>query len=97
MSYDNICHLDELKLLAKKLDLPVPFDEIWLKINKVIDPLHIKNHSQPKCKELYNPEKVREAFPEANLMCAEQTFVWMGRYKKIFNSMTKNHFHFMLH
>ena len=97
MSYDNICHVDELKLLAKKLDLPVPFDEIWLKINKVIDPLHIKNHSRPKCKELYNPEKVREAFPEANLMCAEQTFAWMGRYKKIFNSMTKNHFHFMLH
>jgi hypothetical protein len=97
MSYDNICHVDELKLLANRLALPAPYDEVWLSIQKVIDPLHIRNHKRPKCKQLYNPEKVKEAIPEANLMCAEQTFAWMGRYKKIFNSMTKTHFHFMLH
>jgi hypothetical protein len=86
-----------MKLLAKKLALPEPFDNVWLAINKVIDPLHIKNHTRTKCKTLYNPEKVKKDFPEANLMCAEQTFAWMGRYKKIFNAMPKTHFHFVLH
>ena len=30
-------------------------------------------------------------------MIAEQTFCWLGRFKKILNSVGKNHFHFMLH
>ena len=97
LSYDNICHVDELKLLSKPLPLPMPEDKIWLEINKVIDPLHINNHTRQKCKDLYNPEKVKKEVPEANLMSAEQTFAWFGRYKKICNSMTKVHFQFMLH
>ena len=40
---------------------------------------------------------LKKDFPEANFMSAEQTFAWQGRYKKIFNSMTKTHFHFMIH
>ena len=30
-------------------------------------------------------------------MCAEQTFAWQSRYKKVLNSMKKTHFHFVLH
>ena len=89
LSYDNMCHVDELKLLSKPLALPAPYDRMWLEIAKVIDPLHLANHTRKKCKELYNPEKVKSTFPEANFMSAEQTFAWQGRYKKIFNSMTK--------
>ena len=63
----------------------------------LFDPLHIHNHKRQKCRDLYNPEKVKEAVPEANLMSAEQTFAWFGRFKKICNSMSKVHFHFMLH
>ena len=37
---------------------------------------------------MYNPKKVKEVVPEANLMCAEQTFAWQSRYKKV---------HFVLH
>ena len=70
---------------------------MWFEINKVIDPLHLANHSRRKCKELYDPEKAKKDFPEANFMSAEQTFAWQGRYKKFFNSMTKTHFHFMIH
>ena len=92
-----MCHVDELRLLSKPLALPAPYDQMWLQIQKVIDPLHLSNHTRKKCKELYNPEKVRKDIPEANFMSAEQTFAWQGRYKKIFNSMTKNHFHFMIH
>ena len=70
---------------------------MWFEINKVNDPLHLANHSRRKCKELYDPEKAKKDFPEANFMSAEQTFAWQGRYKKIFNSMTKTHFHFMIY
>ena len=75
--------------LFKKL-----FHNIFLTL---FDPLHIHNHKRKKCRELYNPDKVKEAVPEANLMCAEQTFAWFGRFKKICNSMSKIHFHFVLH
>ena len=97
LSYDNMCNVDRLKLLKEALPLAGKFSEIWLRIGKVIDPLHIKNHKRPECKTLYPPEKVRQDWPEANLMVAEQTFCWMGRFKKILNSMGKNHFHFVLH
>ena len=30
-------------------------------------------------------------------MIADQTFCWLSRFKKILNSMGKNHFHFILH
>ena len=68
-----------------------------LNFSDSFDPLHIHNHKRKKCSELYNPDKVKEAVPEANLMCAEQTFAWFGRFKKICNSMSKIHFHFVLH
>ena len=91
LSYDNMCHIDCLDLL------PAPFDEMWLKIKKVIDPLHLKNHIQPDCKVLFNPESVRTLYPTANFMQCEQTFAWLGRYKKILNSTPKAHFNFLIH
>ena len=51
---------------------------VWTKIDKVIDPLHVKNHKRPECKVVYAPAKVKVKYPEANLMIAEQTFAWMG-------------------
>ena len=55
------------------------------------------NHKRQRCHDLYNPKKVKEVVPEANLMCAEQTFAWQSRYKKVLNSMKRTHFHFVLH
>ena len=66
-------------------------------LEQVIDPLHIKNHVNPKCKELYAPSKASTSFPKCNLMIAEETFAWLSRYKKILNSMPRNHHLFMLH
>ena len=97
MSYDNMCHVDSLKLLKFALSLEEPFPTMWQDIQKVIDPLHISNHKQKKCEELYNPAKVREAFPDANLMTCEQTFAWLGRFKKVLNSTNKTHYHFLMH
>ena len=36
--------MDRLKFLRDALPLDGEFSEIWLRINKIIDPLHIKNH-----------------------------------------------------
>ena len=52
---------------------------------------------RPDCKTVYSPAKVEQKYPGTNLMIAEQTFAWMGRFKKILNSMNKTHFHFVLH
>ena len=37
-----MCNVDPLKLLREPLPLAGPFANIWLRVNKVIDPLHIK-------------------------------------------------------
>ena len=97
ISYDNMCNVDRLNFLRQELPLVGDLARVWLDIGKVIDPLHIRNHKRPECKDLYNPEKVKRDWPEANLMIAEQTFCWLGRFKKILNSMGKTHFHFVLH
>lgn len=97
LSYDNMCHVDELKILNQPLSLPEPYNKMWSKINKVIDPLHIKNHTRGQCKILYDPKNVTLKYPKGNMMQCEQTFAWMSRYKKILNSTSKSHFNFLLH
>ena len=97
VNYDNICNVDRLKLLQGLLPLPAPFSTIWMDVKKVIDPLHIKNHKNPECHTKYSPEAVKTEIPDANLMVAEQTFSWLGKFKKVLNSMPKYHQLFMLH
>ena len=96
LSYDNMCHVDGLKLLREALALEEPYPTIWQDVNKVIDDLHIANH-KPACEISYNPDKVREDFPDANLMVCEQTFTWLGRFKKVLNATPKVHYHFLVH
>ena len=38
--YDNICHVDQLKLLRDPLPMEDPFSMIWLSVTKAIDDLH---------------------------------------------------------
>ena len=49
---------------------------------QIVDPFHFPNHTDSLCKERYNPEQIRKDHPHWNMMCAEQTFVWLSRYKK---------------
>ena len=70
---------------------------IWKDINKIIDSLHIKNHVDKRCREVYNPQTLKEDNPTFNTMVCEQTFAWLSRYKKIVSSMPKTHHHFFLH
>ena len=75
LAYDNMCNLDRLKAVQKPLLLPPPFKNIWLKINKVIDRLHIRNHKRPESKTKYSSDLLKERIPGLNTPVAEKTFV----------------------
>ena len=96
-----MCNLNKLRASKEKLPLPKPFDSMWHVINKCIDGLHIRNHKDKNCQEQYNPSQIGEMHPDLadtrNTMAAEQTFVWLGRYKKIMLNMGKDHHLFFLH
>ena len=95
--YDNMCNVDRLIAARGTLPLPEPFDKVWLKISKVIDRLHLRNHKNPVCAVKYSPEPLKEMFPDLNTMVAEQTFSWASRYKKILCAMPQRRFLFFYH
>lgn len=85
------------KSQKKTLPLSSPYDQLWLKITKIIDRLHIKNHKGRYCKEKYGSDSLKEKFPELNTPVAEQTFVWAASFKKIFCAMPKIRSMFFYH
>lgn len=97
LAYDNMCHLDGLKAAKEELPLPAPFHMVWASVTKIIDSLHIKNHKDPNCQLKYHPKQVKDTNPDFNLMCAEQTFSWLSRFKRICSAMDKTHHCFFLH
>ena len=101
LAYDNMCGLLKMRASRNPLPLPAPFDIMWASITKVIDSFHIRNHVQDKCQTRLHPKLVGDLYPELrdtkNTQAAEQTFVWLGRYKKIVASMPKTHHLFYIH
>ena len=69
LAYDNMCHVHTLKISKKDLPFAAPFDKGWSVINKVIDRLHLRNHKDPRCKQLYNTEE--EIPSQFNTMACE--------------------------
>ena len=74
-----------------------PFDNEWLKANKIINSLHIAYNKSEGCKEKYNPAKLKDILPHRHTMAGKQTFTWLSRFKKILCSMPKVHHMFFLH
>ncbi len=97
LSYDNMCSVNKMLVAKQPLPLGKPFDTLWLDVNKVIDRLHLKNHKDPRCKELYSSDSLKDKIPNLNTPVAEQTFVWAARFKKILGAMSKRHFLFFYH
>nr|XP_022315777.1 uncharacterized protein LOC111119663 [Crassostrea virginica]XP_022315778.1 uncharacterized protein LOC111119663 [Crassostrea virginica] len=62
LCYDNICNVDALAAAKEKLPLPEPLDDLWTKAKKVIDRLHIKNHKDKRCHEIYSPDSLPESY-----------------------------------
>ena len=79
LCYDNKCHLNNLKVAKKPLPLPGHLSQLWFDVKKIIDSLHISNHKDQACKEMYSPAKIKEDHPNFNTMCCEQTFAWLSR------------------
>ena len=94
LCYDNMCQLDSLKAAKEELPLPPPYHMMWRNITKIIDRLHLANHKNPQCKELYSADNALP--PGYNTMVAEQTFSWFSRFK-IANSMSQTHHLFFIH
>ena len=97
LCYDNMCHLDALKAAQNDLPLDAPYHKMWKKVTKIIDSLHIRNHTDTKCLATYHPKQVKDSHLTYNLMCAEQIFIWLSRFKRITNSMNKTHHCFFIH
>ena len=97
LAYDNMCHLDGMRASKRPLPLPSLWDKAWTSVTKIIDSLHIKNHKDAACKLMYDPGILKSELPEGNTMAAEQTFVWLSRFKKILCAMPKVHHLFYLH
>ena len=101
--YDNMCNLERLKLWDVDKSNLTPNANLGLSvfnaINKGVDALHIKNHSRKECKEHYPDviKELRNLYSKPNTESAEQTFVWLGKYKKILNSMCKRRHMFYLY
>ena len=97
VSYDNMCNLDKLRVVKKQLPFPKPYDLMWLKVRKIVDRLHMRNHKDPQCKIKYGSDDLKEKYPHLNTPVAEQTFIWAGRFKKIMCAMPKRRFLFFYH
>ena len=68
-------------------------------LNLIKSIFFIWNHVRDKCRKDYPViiDNLRKTFPHPNTESAEQTFVWLGKLKKILNSMSKRKLHFFLH
>ncbi|XP_038071128.1 uncharacterized protein LOC119740011 [Patiria miniata] len=93
--YDNMCHLDNMKVARKPLPLDWPWSQMWLSLHKCVDRLHIRNHTDKLCKTKYHPSD--HLAETDNTLSAEQTFVWLSRFKKILCAMPKVKHMFYLH
>lgn len=51
-----MCHVDSLEVSEKDLPFVAIFYKVWSIITEVINRLHIRNHKDPRCKQLYNAE-----------------------------------------
>ena len=85
--YDNMCNLERLKLWSasdfnQETKLGVT---VFNKIKKGVDALHIANHVRDKCRNDYPIviKQYRDLFPNGNTQAAEQTFFWLGKFKKM--------------
>ena len=97
VAYDNMCHLNGLRVAQEPLPLPGDLKYLWADVTKVIDELHLKNHKDRTCHEKYSFTTIKKDNPHFNTMACEQTFAWLSRFKKILCAMHKAHFHFFLH
>ena len=71
---------------------------LWISQQLILWPNnHLHNHKRSSCHVNFNPNVLKKELPNSNIMICEQTFTWLGCFKKILNSLPKHCFDFMLH
>ena len=63
---DHVFYLNKygrLKVAKNPLPFAPPLDQLWLKVEKVIDVFHLKNHVSVKCRENFSPAELKKATP----------------------------------
>ena len=97
LAYDNVCNLSNMKLWREPLPIK-SFANLWTEnLIKIIDSIHLHNHKRESCHKDFNPKILKEKLPDGNTVICEQTFCWLGRFKRILNALPKHRFEFMLH
>lgn len=76
LSYD-MCNLCRLKVSQKPLRLARPYDQMWPKVSKIINSLHIRNYKE--CLEKYCADLWKKKF---HTPIAEQHFPGLINWKK---------------
>lgn len=97
LAYDNMCHLDGLNAAQKPLPFPDPLNKLWINVHKFIDVFHLRNHINPRCHQVYNPDRLATELPDMNTQAGEQTFTWIARFRHIVCAMNKHHHLFYIH
>ena len=97
LAYDNMCNVCRLRVAKNQLPLPAPMDRAWLKVRKIIDTFHLRNHSNPLCHTQYSPMEMKDKKTLHITQAGEQTFIWMGKFKNIVCAMSKTHHLFYIH
>lgn len=89
-----MCNVDKMRVVKQLLFLIEFYYRFWIDVNKVIDRLYLRNYKDVKCKENYNFDVFKELIFKLNTLVAEQIFIWVVRFKKIFGVMLKSYFLF---
>lgn len=55
------------------------------------------NHVNPRCHQVYNPDRLATEIPDMNTQAGEQTFTWIARFRHIVCAMNKHHHLFYIH
>ena len=86
VGYDDCCHYHAYVTNAKRASAS-PEAAIIATQTVIIDNFHLKGHTDPRCKKLFNPmtHPIATTF---NTQVAEQTFHWFSRYKHIGRHMS---------
>ena len=92
-----MCHLDGLNAAQKSLPFPDPLNKLWINVHKFIDVFHLRNHINPRCHQVYNPDRLATELPDMNTQAGEQTFTWIARFRHIVCAMNKHHHLFYIH
>ena len=81
VGYDDGCHYHAYVTNSARAQAS-PEATIIAKQVVIIDNCHLRGHTDPRCKKMFNPKKHPLA-KDFNTQVAEQTFSWFGKYKHI--------------